>query len=99
MVKQWLNDWLPKLQGTAHTVLLDRNKDDAERIISGFPRHNESVYEFERIDAASMKDVRRVTRSLFQRIGKANFIVASAGDLDDRRKRRNRRGARQEAGV
>jgi len=65
--------------GRTHIILLGRNKDAAERIISGFPRHNESVYEFERVDATSMKDVRRVTHSLLERLDKVNFIVASAG--------------------
>lgn len=68
-------------QGRAHIILLGRNKDAAEMIISGFPRHDESVYEFERVDATSMKDVRRVTRSLLERLDKVNFIVASAGFL------------------
>ena len=68
-------------QGKAHIILLGRNKDAAEKIIAGFPRHDESVYEFERIDATSMKDVRRVTRSLLERLNKVNFIVASAGFL------------------
>ena len=67
--------------GRAHIILLGRNKDAAERIISGFPRHEESVYEFARVDATSMKDVRRVTHSLLERLDKVNFIVASAGFL------------------
>jgi hypothetical protein len=67
--------------GRVHIILLGRNKDAAERIISGFPRHEESVYEFEPIDATSMKDVRRATRALLGRLDKANFIVASAGFL------------------
>ena len=68
-------------EGRAHIILLGRNKDAAEKIISGFPRHDESVYEFERVDATSMKDVRRVTHSLLERLDKVNFIVASAGFL------------------
>jgi len=68
-------------EGRAHIILLGRNKDAAEKIISGFPRHDESVYEFERVDATLMKDVRRVTRSLLGRLDKVNFIVASAGFL------------------
>ena len=68
-------------KGRAHIILLGRNKDAAEKIISGFPRHDESMYEFERIDATSMRDVRRVTRSLLERLDKVNFIVASAGFL------------------
>jgi NAD(P)-dependent dehydrogenase (short-subunit alcohol dehydrogenase family) len=68
-------------EGRAHIILLGRNKDAAEKIIAGFPRHDESVYEFERVDATSMADVRRVTRSLLERLDKLNFIVASAGFL------------------
>ena len=65
--------------GGAHIILLGRNQQAAESIISSLPRHNEGLYEFERIDATSMKDVRRVTRSLLDRLDKANFIIASPG--------------------
>ena len=65
--------------GRAHIIVLGRNQQAAERIISGFPKHNDSLYEFERIDATSMKDVRRVTRSLLNRLDKANFVITSPG--------------------
>lgn len=67
--------------GRAHIILLGRNQQAAESIISGFPKHNESLYEFERIDATSMKDVRRVTRSLLDRLDRANFLITSPGFL------------------
>jgi NAD(P)-dependent dehydrogenase (short-subunit alcohol dehydrogenase family) len=67
--------------GRAHIILLGRNQQAAERIISSFPKHNESLYEFEHIDATSMKDVRRVTRSLLDRLDSANYIIASPGFL------------------
>ena len=65
--------------GGAHIILLGRNQQAAENITSSLPEHNESLYEFERFDATSMKDVRRVTRSLLDRLEKANFIIASPG--------------------
>lgn len=65
--------------GRAHIIVLGRNQQAADRIISSFPKHNESLYEFERIDATSMKDVRRVTRSLLNRLDKANFVITSPG--------------------
>src|SRR5258706_10524112 len=65
--------------GRAQIIVFGRNEQAAERIISGFPTHNESLYEFERIDATSMKDVRRVTRSLLNRLDKANFVITSPG--------------------
>jgi len=68
-------------EGRAHIILLGRNQNAAEKVISGFPRHDECVYEFERVDATSMKDVRRVTHSLLERLDKVNFIVATAGFL------------------
>lgn len=65
--------------GRAHIIVLGRNEQAAERIIAGFPKHNDSLYEFERIDATSMKDVRRVTRSLLNRLDKVNFVITSPG--------------------
>lgn len=67
--------------GDAHIVLLGRNRDAAEKIIAGFPKHERSVYEFEKVDATSMKDVRRVAAELSSRLKKVNFIVATTGFL------------------
>ncbi|KAG8801973.1 hypothetical protein FRC17_006513, partial [Serendipita sp. 399] len=72
--------------GRAHIILLGRNEDAATKIIAGFPKtdssvpeHESSKYEFIKLDATSMAQVRDVAARLNGELNKINFIVASTG--------------------
>lgn len=72
-------------QGRAHILICGRNREAAEKIISGFPKHAESKYEFVECDATLMKNVvkaaEEVKRKISEADGKAklNYLVLSQG--------------------
>ncbi|CAK5284522.1 unnamed protein product [Mycena citricolor] len=76
--------------GSAHIIILGRNRAAAERTTSSFPREPEGRYtshEFIECDATLMRDVRRVTGVLLARrppaaqntTEKINYLVLSPG--------------------
>ncbi|KAG8861331.1 hypothetical protein FRC20_011476 [Serendipita sp. 405] len=72
--------------GRAHIILFGRNEEAAKRIIAGFPHTDPSMseqdaskYEFIKVDATSMAQVRELTMQLRERLDKVNFIVATTG--------------------
>ncbi|KAG9040768.1 hypothetical protein FS837_000197 [Tulasnella sp. UAMH 9824] len=72
-------------QGRAHILICGRNREAAESITSGFPKHAESKYEFVECDATLMKNVVKaaaeVKRKISEAEGKAklNYLVLSQG--------------------
>ncbi|EJD55710.1 NAD(P)-binding protein [Auricularia subglabra TFB-10046 SS5] len=69
-------------KGSAHLVLIGRNKSAADEIIAGLPAPaNGGKYEFVQCDVSSMRNVGAVTRELSERLGKINYLVLSAGYL------------------
>ncbi|KAG8989750.1 hypothetical protein FRB90_002090 [Tulasnella sp. 427] len=69
-------------QGRAHILICGRNKEAAERIISTFPQHPESKYEFVECDATLMKNVVKAAEEVKHKIGettKLNYLVMSQG--------------------
>ncbi|KIM20951.1 hypothetical protein M408DRAFT_29933 [Serendipita vermifera MAFF 305830] len=75
--------------GRAQIVLLGRNQEAANKIISSFPHTpagtlpaEESKYSFVKVDATSMAEVRDVASKLSKELEKINFIVLSAGFLN-----------------
>ena len=65
--------------GKAHVLILGRNAKAAEEIIAGLPRHADSVYEFVRVDAALMREVRATSAALLARLPEINYLVLSPG--------------------
>jgi hypothetical protein len=68
--------------GSAHIVLVGRNKDAADEIIAGLPQPVDGgKYEFVPCDVSSMKQVGAVTRDLASRLDKINYLAMSPGFL------------------
>jgi NAD(P)-dependent dehydrogenase (short-subunit alcohol dehydrogenase family) len=69
--------------GDAHIVLVGRNRAAAEEIIASFPApaSKGAKYEFVECDVMLMKNIRRTTEDLRQRLPKVNFLVLSPGIL------------------
>ena len=67
--------------GDAHIVIVGRNRQAAEELISSFPKQAEggSQYEFVECDVTLMRNVRRTTTELVGRLPKVNFLVLSPG--------------------
>lgn len=78
-------------KGRAHILICGRNRQAAEQVIAGFPKHAESKYEFVECDATLMKNIaksaedvaRRIAREADHGRGKAklNYLVLSQGIL------------------
>lgn len=69
--------------GDAHIVLVGRNRAAAEELIASFPRPEgkNSKYEFVECDLTLMRNVRKTTAELKERLPKVNFLVMSPGIL------------------
>ena len=67
--------------GDAHIILVGRNRTAAEEIIASLPKSEgkESKYEFVECDVSLMRNVRKTTAELSQRLPKVNFLVLSPG--------------------
>lgn len=66
--------------GDAHIVLVGRNRAAAEEIIASFPpASKDAKYEFVECDVTLMRNVRKTTEELKQRLPKVNFLVLSPG--------------------
>ncbi|KAI0089237.1 hypothetical protein BDY19DRAFT_993454 [Irpex rosettiformis] len=68
--------------GDAHIIIVGRNRQAAQQLIATFPKPAEGVepqYEFVECDASLMKNVRKTTAELVQRLPKVNFLVVSQG--------------------
>ncbi|KAG8894206.1 hypothetical protein FRC00_009324 [Tulasnella sp. 408] len=72
-------------QGRAHILICGRNREAAENIISGFPKHAESKYDFVECDATLMKNVVKAAEEVKRKIRdaggktKLNYLVLSQG--------------------
>ncbi|KAG8946187.1 hypothetical protein FRC04_012042 [Tulasnella sp. 424] len=72
-------------QGRAHILICGRNREAAEKIIAGFPKHAESKYEFVECDATLMKNVVKASEEVKRKINEAdgkaklNYLVLSQG--------------------
>ncbi|KAG8943963.1 hypothetical protein FRC00_010835 [Tulasnella sp. 408] len=72
-------------QGRAHILICGRNREAAENIISGFPKHAESKYEFVECDATLMENVVKAAEEVKRKISdaggktKLNYLVLSQG--------------------
>lgn len=67
--------------GDAHIILVGRNRAAAEEIIASFPKPEgkEPKYEFVECDLTLMRNVRKTTAELKERLLKVNFLVMSPG--------------------
>ncbi|KAG8894207.1 hypothetical protein FRC00_009325, partial [Tulasnella sp. 408] len=71
--------------GRAHILICGRNREAAEKIIAGLPKHPESKYEFVECDASLMKNVVKAAEEVKHRITEAggnkklNYLVLSQG--------------------
>ncbi|CAA7262288.1 unnamed protein product [Cyclocybe aegerita] len=68
--------------GRVHIVLVGRNHQAAEAIISSLPTSKDSTYEFFPCDLTLMKNVHAMARELLARLPKINFLVHCAGFAD-----------------
>ncbi|GJE87538.1 NAD(P)-dependent dehydrogenase [Phanerochaete sordida] len=67
--------------GDAHIILVGRNRAAAEEIIASFPKPEgkEVQHEFVECDLTLMRNVRKTTAELKQRLPRVNFLVLSPG--------------------
>jgi NAD(P)-dependent dehydrogenase (short-subunit alcohol dehydrogenase family) len=72
--------------GRAHIIIMGRNKDAAEAIITSLPKTSPSTppkeaseYSFIKVDATSMTEVREVAAQLKSQLLKINFIITTPG--------------------
>lgn len=72
-------------QGRAHILICGRNREAAEKIIAGLPKHPESKYEFVECDASLMKNVVKAAEEVKHKVTEAggmtklNYLVLSQG--------------------
>ncbi|KAJ7443114.1 hypothetical protein FB451DRAFT_1343818 [Mycena latifolia] len=69
--------------GRAHIILIGRNADAANKIISGFQKPEDAdgwKHEFVACDATLMAEVRATCAALRTRLPRINFLVMSAGE-------------------
>ena len=68
-------------KGNAHIIIIGRNKEAAESIISTFPKptSGEAKHEFVQVDATLMANVHSTTSDLLSRLPKINYLVMSPG--------------------
>lgn len=70
--------------GDAHIILVGRNRAAAEEIIASFPKPagaQAAAHEFVECDVTLMRNIRKTTAELSQRLPKLNFLVLSPGIL------------------
>lgn len=65
--------------GHAHIIIVGRNRQAGEAIISSFPQTPTSRYEFVQCDVTLMKNVHATTSSLLASLPKLNYLMASTG--------------------
>lgn len=67
--------------GDAHIILVGRNRAAAEEVIASLPKSKgkDSKYEFVECDISLMRNVRKTTSELSQRLPKVNYLVMSPG--------------------
>jgi NAD(P)-dependent dehydrogenase (short-subunit alcohol dehydrogenase family) len=68
-------------KGNAHIIIVGRNKDAAEAIISTFPKPTspEAKHEFVQTDVSLMSNIHETTSELLSRLPKVNFLVMTPG--------------------
>lgn len=68
-------------KGNAHIILVGRNKEAADSIISSFPKPTspEAKHEFIQTDVTLMSNVHATTTQLLSRLSKINYLVLSVG--------------------
>ena len=68
-------------KGNAHIIIIGRNKEAAESIISTFPKptSTEAKHEFVQADATLMANVHSTTSELLSRLPKINYLIMSPG--------------------
>ncbi|KAF9472374.1 NAD(P)-binding protein [Pholiota conissans] len=68
-------------KGNSHIVLVGRNRDAAERILSSLPKPDKGTVarEFVQCDATLMKNVQQATTDILARYPKINYLVMSPG--------------------
>jgi short-subunit dehydrogenase len=68
-------------KGNAHIIIIGRNKEAAESIISTFPTPTsaEAKHEFVQADVALMANVHSTSSELLSRLPKINYLVMSPG--------------------
>jgi NAD(P)-dependent dehydrogenase (short-subunit alcohol dehydrogenase family) len=70
------------VKGNAHIVVIGRNREAAESIISQLPKptsESNVTHEFVQCDVSLMKNVHATTKDLLTRLQKINFLVMSPG--------------------
>ncbi|KIK64371.1 hypothetical protein GYMLUDRAFT_94777 [Collybiopsis luxurians FD-317 M1] len=68
-------------KGNAHIIIVGRNREAGERIISKFPKPTSpsAKHEFIACDASLMKNVQHTTTELLAHLSKINYLVLSTG--------------------
>ena len=69
--------------GDAHIILIGRNRAAAEKVIASFPKPKtqDVQHEFVECDVTLMRNVRKTTAELVQRLPKVNYLVLTQGKL------------------
>ena len=72
--------------GDAHIIIVGRNRQAAQQLIASFPKpaEGEPQHEFVECDVSLMKNVRKTTVELVERLPKVNFLVVSQGTITTR---------------
>ena len=71
--------------GDAHIILVGRNRAAAEAVISSFPKPSsdsgseEAKHEFVECDVSLMRNVRKTTKELKERLPRLNYLVMTQG--------------------
>ncbi|OAX40473.1 NAD(P)-binding protein [Rhizopogon vinicolor AM-OR11-026] len=86
-------------KGDSHIIICGRNREAADNIISSFPEHPQSQYEFVACDASLMRNVKTVTSDLLSRLQKLNYIVLSPGILTMRGRTETEEGIDQKLAL
>lgn len=66
--------------GDAHIIIIGRNRAAAEEVIASFPKPTgKEQHEFVECDVTLMRNVRKTTSELVERLPKVNFLVLTQG--------------------
>ncbi|KAF8188967.1 hypothetical protein BJ912DRAFT_967523 [Pholiota molesta] len=68
-------------KGNSHIIIVGRNRDAAERILSSFPKPDSGsvAREFVQCDVTLMKNVQQASQDILARYPKINYLVMSPG--------------------
>jgi NAD(P)-dependent dehydrogenase (short-subunit alcohol dehydrogenase family) len=68
-------------KGNSHIIIVGRNRDAAERILSSFPKPDSGsvAREFVQCDVTLMKNVQEASQDILARYPKINYLVMSPG--------------------